>query len=222
MLLVILKIEQEISNLKDALARNPVGALIEKGLLPSIVEDLADESDKYSRKSEFVRDTKEMVEKVNPLVRSVAKQVYMTHDTESYQTLSHITQLSDFVGRFVLYQHLITQREGKMTSDEAIHEVSEAFISYDTPMHPKMQWMDDTGLFMFSKYFIRIQRVIRNRVVRNPARTLMLATASSYFDWLPNMLMSSMFTRIGNNPLHAGAANYIGAVGELPAFSIFK
>ena len=201
-------IEAEIASLKDELARNPVKPLIDSGLMPSIVEDLADQEDIYSRKSQFVKDTEALVRKVNPHVRSVAKQIYMAKDTTSYRTMSHLTQLSDFTARYVLYQHLINRKEETMTHEEAIQEASEAFVNYDIPMHKTLQYMDDMGFILFTKYFLRIQKIIRDRFIEAPGRFAALVTAQGYFSELESVVNSSMFTRIGNNPVTTGAFNY--------------
>ena len=208
-------IEAEIASLKDELARNPVKPLIDSGLMPSIVEDLADQEDIYSRKSQFVKDTEALVRKVNPHVRDVAKQLYMAKDTTSYRTMSHLTQLSDFTARYVLYQHLINRKEETMTHEEAIQEASEAFVNYDIPMHKTLQYMDDMGFILFTKYFLRIQKIIRDRFIEAPGRFAALVTAQGYFSELDSVVNSSMFTRIGNNPLTTGAFNYPFVLDDL-------
>ena len=199
------EITREIGRLKGELATNPVTPLIEAGLMPSIVEDLASNDDTYSRKSKFVRDTKKWTDKINTTVKSGLDQLYMTHDTTTYKTLSHLTQLSDFTARYVLYQHLTTRKDAPMSHDEAAQEASTAFINYDIPLHRGVQWLDDMGLLMFTKYALNIQRVIRDRFIENPGRALLLITAHSYFNWIPSVMSSSMFATSYGSTLHAGA-----------------
>ena len=209
------EITAEIARLKDSIARNPVTPLIIGGLMPSIVEDLSIKEDMYSRKSKFTKDIKSVTDKINPTVKSVIDQIYMTHDTSFYKTMSHLTQLSDFTARYVLYQNLTTRAEKTMTHEEAIQEASTAFINYDIPMHRTVQWMDDMGILMFTKYFLGVQRVIRDRFIENPGRTLLLMTAHGYFHWIPSVLVSSMFAAIGGNPFHLGAAGLPFAADDL-------
>ena len=40
-----------------------------------------------------------------------------------------------------------------MGFQEAITEASQTFINYDVPTSPGMQYMNDMGLFMFTKFF---------------------------------------------------------------------
>jgi len=207
-------IKAEIAELKDALSRNPVRKLLEAGLMPTIVEDVGDDTDQFSHKNVFARDTKKYTDKLNSKVKAVAKQVYMAHDTTVYKTLSHITQLSDFVARYALYQHLTTMKN-PLTEAKAIQEVSDAFVNYDVPMHRKLQYMDDMGVMMFTKYFMRIQRVIRGRFKYAPGKTVLLMVAGGYLDWIPSVIDSSILFKFGNNPFGWGALQFPGALDEL-------
>lgn len=202
------EIERQIAILQDSISRNPVKELIDAGLMPTIVEDVALEDDPYSYKSQLERKVQGLTEKVNPVLLKAGKYAYMTHDTPLYQSLSQITQLSDFVARYTLYQHLVSRKKNKLSKADAIHEAVESFISYDVPMHRGLQYMDDHGLMMFTKYVLRIQRVLAKLVKEHPARVLMGLLLSRYFNNLDLVIEGSWFHRVGSNPLSAGALEY--------------
>ena len=197
------EVNRRIARLEDNLANNPVKELIDAGLMPTIVEDLAADEDIYSYKSDFVRSVSKFTDKLNPKLVSAARVVYMAHDTQLYQGLSRVTQLSDFVARYTLYQHNISKRN-PMSKEEAIQDASDAFINYDIPMHQSLQYMDDMGLLPFTKYFLRIQKVLSKLFMDNPGRVLMAMSVGQLMDLGPIVLESSMFGRIGNNPLDVG------------------
>ena len=209
------EIHRNILRLEDAIARNPVKGLIDAGLMPTIVEDVSADDDLYSYKSAFARKTERFTNKLNDKVVSAGKLVYMTHDTKAYQLLSRTTQLSDFVARYTLYQHLTTRKENPLSHEAAIQEASDAFVNYDIPMHRGMQYTDDMGFTMFTKYFLRIQRVLLKLGRENPARMLMLALLNNYMDLMPNVLESSALAHMGNNPLRTGAFQFPGSLDEL-------
>lgn len=209
------EIRRNILRLEDAIARNPVKGLIDAGLMPTIVEDVAADDDLYSYKSAFARKTERFTSKLNDKVVSAGKLVYMTHDTKAYQLLSRTTQLSDFVARYTLYQHLTTRKENPLSHGAAIQEASDAFVNYDIPMHRGMQYTDDMGITMFTKYFVRIQRVLLKLGRENPARMLMLALLNNYMDLMPNVVESSALAHLGNNPLKMGAFQFPGSLDEL-------
>lgn len=209
------EIQREITRLEDAIARNPVKELIDAGLMPTIVEDVAIEDDLYSYKAAFTRKVDELTQNVNPGVLSVAKQIYMTHDTGMYQFLSRTTQLSDFVARYTLFQHLTTRKRDPLSRSEAIQRASDSFVNYDIPMQRQLQYLDDMGLMMFTKYFLRIQRVLFRLVKEHPLQVLMMVALHNYLGSLPIVTDSMAVTRIGNNPLDIGALNYPFTLDDL-------
>jgi len=220
-----LEVNRRIARLEDSLANNPVKELIDLGLMPTIVEDLAADEDIYSYKSAFVRIVSKFTDKLNPTVVKAARVAYMAHDTQLYQGLSRVTQLSDFVARYTLYQHNINKRN-PMSKEDAIQDASDAFINYDIPMHQSLQYMDDMGLLPFTKYFLRIQKVLAKLFMDNPARVLMAMSVGQLMDLGPIVLESSMFGRIGNNPLDVGPFKLLTVLDDIAtinaALSIVK
>ena len=209
------EIQREITRLEDAIARNPVKELIDAGLMPTIVEDVAVEDDMYSYKAAFTRKVDELAQNVNPGVLTVAKQIYMTHDTGMYKFLSRTTQLSDFVARYTLFQHLTTRKRDALSREEAIQRASDSFVNYDIPMQRQLQYLDEMGVLMFTKYFLRIQRVLFRLVKEHPLQMLMMVGLHNYLGGLPIVTDSLAVTRIGNNPLDIGALNYPFTLDDL-------
>jgi hypothetical protein len=209
--------ETRIAQLKDSLVRNPVQELIEAGLMPTIVEDVASDEDQYSYKSRFTKTVDDVVGNVNEHVLDVGKFLVMAHDTPLYRLMSQGTQVSDFLARYTLYQHKLNQQDKNgvvMAKDEAIQLVTDAFVNYDVPSHRALQYANDIGLVYFSKYYLRIQKVIALLYKEAPGRALMLLTAGHFLDFLPMLTHSAVLQRIGN-PFSMGAFEAIGAVDEL-------
>jgi hypothetical protein len=208
-------IEDEIRRLKDAIARNPVHEMIEAGLMPTIVEDIAEEEDVYSYKSALIRKTEKITSKLPSGVVTAAKGIYMSRDSNVYQGLSRLAQVSDFAARYALYQHMVNRAEKPLSKEDAVHQASEAFINYDVPMPKFLQFTDDMGITMFSKYVLRIQRVLGRMAEEHPARILMLLTVDQFVNLGPIVLDSSWIHKAGNNPLNWGALQLPGALDEL-------
>lgn len=212
--------QQEITRLQDALARNPVHELVEAGLMSSIVEDVAedDAANPYTYKSMLTRKAQAVTDRLPKMLVEAGKFVYMAHDTKLYQGLSRFTRMSDFLARYTLYQHLMNQKdkEGKAPNQEdVLHEVSEAFVNYDTPLPKSLQYLDHMGIMPFTKYYLRIQRVLMKLVAKNPARVLATLLLDNFVNLGPIVLDSSWMHRIGNNPLEWGALQLPGTVDEL-------
>lgn len=208
-------IDRRILRLEDALDRNPVKELVEAGLMPTIVEDIDPEDDLYSYKSHLVRKVEGYTDKMNPTLVKAARTAYLAHDTKIYQAMSQMTRLSDFMARYTMYQHLISKKE-PLSKQEATQKVSEAFINYDIALHRNIQYTDDMGITMFTKYFIGIQKVLVDTLRENPARVLTGVLLSKFLGLGPTVLDGSMWNHIGNNPFRSGPFELLDALDELP------
>ena len=204
---------REIVVLRDALLGNPVDKLLKDGLMPTIVEDVSQSEDIYSHKSDLTQWVEGKMKKVNPKVRTVLRAAYMTKDSTLYRGLSTATQYSDFIARYTLYQHEISKKKNPLTHEQAVQSVSDAFINYDIPSHRKVQWANDVGLVMFTKYYIRIQKVILKIMKENPVSGLAMMLLNNYWDALP-MLFDSGFLSdsYGGGLFHTGAFELPGTL----------
>lgn len=210
------EIQRQIAVLEDSLVRNPVRELIDAGLMPTIVEDVGNDEDIYSYKAAFTKKIDGLAAGLNPNVREVGKWAYMSHDTPVYQTLSRITQLSDFVARYTLYQHVTTRKKNPLSKLDAIQLASDAFVNYDIPMHRGLQYLDDMGITMFTKYFLYIQRVLLRMGKERPLQVLLAAALHHYYGKMELVTESSALYRMGNNPFHTGPLQILGSPGDLP------
>lgn len=209
------EIKRRILLLENDLARNPVRELIEAGLMPTIVEDVSTDDDPHSYKTALAEWVSEKTAWAPEGLKGVTRSVYMARDTKLYQGLSRVTQLSDFVARYTLYQHLVNRKVEPMESAEAIQRASDTFVNYDIPMHRSLQYSDDMGLTMFTKYFLRIQKELLRVARENPARVLSTVLLGNFIDLGPIVLEGSGLTRIGNNPFRDGALMFPGTLDEL-------
>lgn len=210
------EIERDIVILQDAINSNPVHKLMEEGLMPTIVEDVSADEDIYSYKSKFSEKVDKYMGKLPASMRTGLRFMYMTHDSFLYRKLSEATQLSDFVARYTLYQHEISKKRDPLTHENAVRKVSDAFINYDIPSHRGIQWGNDMGLLMFTKYYLRIQKVILRTMRDAPADALAMLALNHYMDALP-MLYDSGFLgdSYGSGLFHGGALEFPGTLDEL-------
>ncbi|MDR8241846.1 hypothetical protein FPK82_26730, partial [Acinetobacter baumannii] len=61
------------------------------------------------------------------------------------------------------------RKHEKLSHDDAVHEAMQMFINYDLPSSAQVQWLNDTGLLMFTKFLFRFQHVMFKILGRNPA-----------------------------------------------------
>jgi hypothetical protein len=206
--------EYRIAQLKESIARNPVKPLIDAGLMPTIVEDVSVDQDQYTYKSKFVKKIEDVTSSINPEVVNITKGILMTEDSTPYKVMSFATQSSDFLARYTLYEHMTNRDVNPMSHNEAVQYASDAFINYDIPTHRMMQYANDSGLMMFTKYYIRIQKMIGKIFKDNPGRAMALIAAEHWLGDQPTVLDSSMLVRFGN-PMNLGALDFPGSIDEI-------
>ncbi|AKC04779.1 virion RNA polymerase [Pseudomonas phage YH30] len=209
-------VRDEIAVMMDRLNRNPIKPLVDAGLMPTIVEDVEADDSQYSYKSLLQKKTEKYTSKLPKLVRDIGRQVYMTHDTAVYKFLSQTTQLSDLVARYALYEHLTTRAKDPLSKADALRQAEESFINYDLPSGRGLQFMNDMGLVMFTKYYLRVQKVIARLIRQKPARALALVAANYFVSGLQSVMDSSWINRIGHNPFQSGPWSWPSSLSELP------
>lgn len=166
--------------LRDALSRNPLAELVDAGVYQTIVEDVDLEEDNYSYLSQIEELAKPVLDRIPEPIKDLGNTAFLTHDTKLYKTLRNGTQMSDFVARYVLHKWNLEHK--KMSPKDSIDYIVESYINYDVPTHPIIQYGNDLGLVMFTKYFLRIQKVMMRQFKENPFNVLMLMTMQSMFN----------------------------------------
>jgi hypothetical protein len=173
------------------------------GLIKANIEDLGEEDDLFSFKTEaWEKFFKGRFDKIPKPIQNISKGLAMTHDTKMYQLMKELTQMSDLTSRIVVSE--FKQSKG-MTEGDALNLVDSTFINYDIPSHENVQFADDMGLFMFNKFFFRIQAVLARQVGTHPARFLTLLGVEQVFGTQEaihhSLITPEYFTAKFNNPL---------------------
>jgi hypothetical protein len=61
-----------------------------------------------------------------------------------------------------------------MSPVDSINDIKDTFIDYDAPTSKQIQYLNDTNFLMFTKFFIRSQKIIYQTYANAPARALSL------------------------------------------------
>jgi hypothetical protein len=205
---------QRVLELEEDIQRNPMKDVIDAGMFQTLVEDIEVDQDPYSYTSRLTRWTEENTSWLHPKVKEVAKLALLTHDTKAYKLLNQATVMSDFTSRYVLYEHLTQRPVEPLAKEEAIRQARDAFVNYDTPTHMSLQYLNDMGLLWFTKYYLRIQKVIIDLVRDNPLRALTLLAVDNFITNVSDILDSSFLAKSPVN-LGAGALELPESIGEI-------
>jgi len=176
-----------IARLKNSIAVNPVNDLINSGVYQSIVEDLASVDDTYTYKNQLQKWASPVTDKLPNSLKTGLKVATIAQDTSVYKFLRDTTQMSDFVARYSLHEHNL--KKG-MDPKESIQDIVQTFIDYDNPTHVALQYANDMGMVMFTKFFLRIQRVIADLILNHPGKVLQIATLQAALVDMPDVLDS--------------------------------
>lgn len=200
------------ARLKDSIARNPLKQFLDAGMLNTIVEDVSLDVEDYNYKSKLAQQLDDQLDKLNPTVRKIGANLVVAPSTELYQVLANATQLSDFTAKYTLYKHLTSKAKDKLPHEDALAMADRMFINYDVPTSKELQYANDMGFIMFTKYTLRIQRAIAYLLKERKASLLaqgMLGTALG----MPLATAPVFFLNVGL-PFHAGALMIPGALTQ--------
>lgn len=107
----------------------------------------------------------------------------------------------------------MNKAETKLSHAEAVQRATDAFVNYDTPTSPELQYMNDVGLLMFTKYRLRIQRAMMTLMKERPGTALAQSILVSRFTDAPPALEPNLITGLGN-PFASGVLQLPNALTQ--------
>ncbi len=125
----------------------------------------------------------------------------MTEDTKTFKFLNNAVKMTDFVGRYILYDHYTGQG---MNHKEATAAVTDEFVNFDIPTHRMVEYGNMIGFLWFTKYGTRILKTIKNAAIDKPFTFFMTLAMSDHMgvDNIANSMIGvkNPFSMIGNAP----------------------
>ena len=154
-----------------------------------------------------------MTSNVPKSVKTAAKWAFVSPDTPAYKFLNNATQFSDFSSKYVMYKYYTQKAKEKMSHDEAIQTASDNFVNYDVPTARGLQYLNDMGVVMFTKYNIRIQKALFQLLKKRPATAMAQAVFINSFTNLEAGIDPLIWFNMGN-PMRGGALGLPSALDE--------
>lgn len=207
------QLQNEINIIRNRMQQNPMHEFISAGMFSGIVEDIDPSANMYSYQSSLQRKFEGKYEKLPKMLRTGIEYAFVTPSTPLYQFLHSSTQYSDFSAKYVLYKYYTEKAPKKLSHEAAIQEASNNFINYDVPTSPWMQYANDMGILMFTKYNLRIQKAMFKLVAERPASALSQAFLMNQFSTMPPGIDPIVFNQIGM-PFRDGAFGLFGVLDE--------
>lgn len=192
---------RELGSLESRMKDSPISDLVDAGFFNQLTEEIEAGGD-TGRLTKFFDKKLEGTPRV---LRNGLDWLFLTEKTPVYQFMNTATQYSDFVARYAQYHML---RKDGMSKADAIVNVRNAFVNYNKANSPWLEYANQMGLVMFTKYFTRIQRVITELFKGHPLTAVLVLLGEHYL--LADMSMvpdSSVVVKdLGNlfyNPLES-------------------
>ena len=211
------RIRQAIVEKKAYMDRSKIKRYMEIGLMSTIVEDVSTLSDDLGYKTRYEEFVTPVTNHIPKAVKDTFGFLIMSPGTTMHNFISDANQFTDFAAKYTLAKHL----QSKGTSfDEAIAVAQENFLNFDIPQGQGMDYMNKVGLFMFTKFFIRFQRVLTKLMLEKPAQLIAhQMMLDGLFD-MPSVMQPYLLYNIGN-PFDLGAVGMIGAADDMMLPSLF-
>ena len=213
------------------LEHSPVHPLMEKGMYQAIIEEIdPDALESVGKITKAVKQSKLLKNTPEP-IKKVMRQLYMTNGTPIYDFLFQLTQYSDFVARATLYQLKMQKapnryevKNGKKQETLAYKKYEEqvtfqtwdAFVNYNKPTGTMVQYLNDIGLFMFTKYATRIQRVVAKGFIDNPLGILAFAAGQSTITDVDDIYDQNVFNKNWSSMIYSPWENLTNAITPMP------
>jgi hypothetical protein len=157
----------QLAKLDKDLKVNPVAALVQDGLFTSIVTEADPTREATTRRPITELFHKNVQDRMPKELRTGMREALMMPGSQIAQAFTAGHQYSDFVARFAKFKYETEVK--KIDRKDAINRALDDFIYYDEPQGPMMSYLNDHGFLMFTKFYLRIQRVIGRLFIDKPA-----------------------------------------------------
>ena len=213
------KLRDKMDLLRNKLENSPITELMDENLFTSMVEEI--HLNEYSSIDSLAQKTEDKLSRFVPnLAMSAAKHLYMTKTTAPFQAIQEVFQMSDFVARVALNNHLKAKRPD-LSKEQRLQILFDQFALYDIPGQSRLaHYMNKTGFIMFYRYWYKIQRAVFKTAIRRPKSILTLFLFQSVMDIdVPDIYDSAIVT--GNFlPPIAGPMDILDNVIGLPGLEM--
>lgn len=202
-------LNREKKQLEESLNRNPMKEYMEAGLMSTIVEDLS-KPDETSYKTELQKKVDNYVDLIPKPISNTFNELTIGDGSVLHNFLSEATQFSDLSAKYTLAKYL---QENGTSKEKAIYEAQLSFINYDIPTNQFLDYMNRMGLMMFTKFFLRFQRVMVKLAYNAPVSSLIGHYAVEYVGG-QGVYDPFWLNRLGN-PLESSVFNLPSAMSEV-------
>lgn len=214
-------LQAELISIRDSYKDLSIYPLLATGEFSSIVSVAIDGESANLRKGKIAEYVEESINKLGPLQKDIAKNLFITKDTSIYQFLQKATDYGDFLAKAVYYDHLISKG---VSQDVALGKIKEEFINYDVLPGRSRGYLEKMGLLWFYNFKLRSVKVALSTLRENPLHALLtgFVPTSTMVGNLGLPMTDNIFYKMfdGSLPYSIGPGQGINSVGLHPWLNI--
>lgn len=168
------RLDARIQAIEDSWRRLSIWPLLARGEFSQISDAGVTREDLMLSRGKLDQYMQAQVAKLPEKVVAIGRQLLITKETALFQGLQKSVAYGDFLGKAVLYEHMI--RKG-VPQDEALGIISEEFVNYDRLPGRFRGYLEKNGLLWFWAYKIGATKVALSILRRNPVQAMFAITA---------------------------------------------
>jgi len=181
--------KRRINEIDNRMEMSSVKDMMDAGFYNQIVEDIVDD-----KNGNIVTDyVGKKLENAPEIVKNAGRWVWLSDGNPVVKFMETTTQYSDFVARYALY-NILTKEKGK-SKEDATKIVRELYVNYTNPSSPMVEWANQMGAVMFTKYFTNIQKAIMALGKGHPVTFLLLMLGQNMVLDVPDITDSSFIAK---------------------------
>lgn len=168
------RIEAELLSIDQSMRKMSIWPLIEAGEFTALTDlglNTADLDLTNGRLSEYLG--KKIDQIPNDVARSLAHNLVISRDSALYVALQKSVHYGDFIGKAVMYDHLI-QKKNKAPK-MALRQIADEFVNYDRLPGRARGTLETYGLLWFYNFKIRSVKVAASTIRNNPLHLALAA-----------------------------------------------
>lgn len=181
------RIVGEIAQLDARIKSNPVYGSYSAGLMPTIVDDVAEDLEvDTSLRGRAHRKISKGVDKilspegnVTGALGETVKSLIGTQDSVYVKTMNNLVMNTDFVGRHIAAEQLKADKEKQLNRSLTNKELNDIygkaeklFVSFDSPTHRGIEYLNKVGFAWFTKYMLRNTGAVASVFINQPLALL--------------------------------------------------
>ena len=197
---------RRLNVIKNKLENSPVKDLVDEGFYTTIIEELEGTTGSGSYFNKLAKDKLKNAPKILSTGIDV---LYITENTKVFKLIEKGIQASDFAARYAQY-HLMVQ-DG-VAKEKAALTVRDNYINYNKANSQFVEWANQMGFMMFTKYFTRIQRVLHQYGKTHPSKLLLSIIAQEVLFDLDTVDDQSLLVKDMGNLFYSPWDNFMRVI----------